>query len=51
MTVLSIYQGLFGIIRTYYDYVDEQLEIKNLVELQNIIESDFNFLMKYPPSN
>lgn len=47
----KVYQGLFGIIRTYYDYVDEQLEIKNLAELQQILESDFNFLMKCSSSN
>jgi len=42
----KIYQELFGIVRTYYDYLDERLEIYNLADLHQILESDFNYLMK-----
>jgi hypothetical protein len=47
----KVYQELFGIIKTYYDYMDEQLEIKELEELQKIIENDFVLLMKCSSTN
>jgi hypothetical protein len=47
----KVYQELFGIIKTYYDYMDEQLEIKELEELQKIIENDFILLMKCSSTN
>jgi hypothetical protein len=47
----KVYQELFGIIKTYYDNMDEQLEIKELEELQKIIENDFVLLMKCSSTN
>ncbi len=40
----KVYQELFDIVRTYYDYVDERLEVNDLQKLQQIMDTDFSNL-------
>lgn len=42
----KVYQDLFGMIKSYYDFIEEKLEITSLETLQEIVEKDFNLLMQ-----
>lgn len=42
----KVYQDLFKIIKSYYDFIEEKLEITSLETLQEIVEKDFSLLMQ-----
>jgi len=47
----KIFQALFDIIKIYYEYLNEQLEISDLEELRQIVENDFSLLIKSSSSD